>query len=165
MFQFSLNSGTFFFENRTILDEKKGQLEMKKLIDGQYIKAAEMTYSYTAHRLGINNEPEDDEIIDNINYTIERLDDIRQRYGIPVRINSGYRCPALNKAVGGVSNSQHCKGQAADLSWDANLFSFIVQHCKFDQLIEEQSGNTKWIHISFKRENERNQITKLARKH
>ena len=144
---------------------KKGQSQMKQLIDGKYIKAAEMTYSYTAHRLGIKNVPEDDDIIDNINYTIERLDDIRQRYGSPIRINSGYRCPELNKAVGGVSNSQHCKGQAADLFWDVNLFSFIIQHCKFDQLIEEQSGNTKWIHISFKRENERNQVIKLTKKH
>lgn len=138
---------------------------MKQLIDQKYITAAEMTYSYTAHRLGIDNVPEDDDIIDNINYTIERLDDIRQRYGSPIRINSGYRCPELNKAVGGVSNSQHCKGQAADLFCDVNLLSFIIQHCKFDQLIEEQSGNTKWIHISFKRENERNQIIKLAKKH
>ena len=135
---------------------------MKQLIDQKYIKAAEMTYSYTAHRLGINNVPEDDDIIDNINYTIECLDDIRQRYGSPIIITSGYRCPALNKAVGGKPNSQHVKGQAADIKYNKDLLLFIIQQCKYDQLIEETSKRTKWIHISFNKEKERMQYIKLS---
>lgn len=133
---------------------------MKQLIDGKYIKAAEMTYSYTAHRLGIKNVPEDDDIIDNINYTIKRLDDIRQRYGSPIRINSGYRCPELNKAVGGKPNSQHLKGEAVDLKWDPNLVLFIQEKYHFDQLIIEKSKSAKWIHISWKidEELERGQV-------
>lgn len=135
---------------------------MKQLIDQKYITAAEMLKSSTAEKLGIRNVPEDDEIIDNINYTIERLDDIRRRYGSPIRINSGYRCPELNKAVGGKANSQHVKGQAADLKYDKDLLLFIIQQCKYDQLIEETSKRSKWIHISFNQNGERRQHIKLS---
>lgn len=134
---------------------------MKQLIDQKYIKAAEMTYSYTAHRLGIKNVPEDDDIIDNINYTIEQLDELRRLYNKPIIITSGYRCPQLNKAVRGKQNSQHCKGQAADLKYDPELLQFIIGNFHYDQLIEETSKRTKWIHISFNKEKERMQYIKL----
>ena len=134
---------------------------MKQLIHQKYITAAEMLKSSTAEKLGISNVPEDDEIIDNINYTIERLNDIRERYNKKILITSGYRCPALNKAVGGKQNSQHVKGQAADLKWDENLLKFIKDKFHYDQLIEETSKRTKWIHISFNKEKERMQYIKL----
>lgn len=141
---------------------KIGQSEMKQLIDQKYITATEMLKSNTAEKLGIRNVPEDDEIIDNINYTIERLNDIRERYNKKIIITSGYRCTALNKAVGGKPTSQHVKGQAADLKYDPELLQFIIDNYHYDQLIEETSKRSKWIHISFKRENERNQYIKLS---
>ena len=78
-----------------------------QLIDGQYFKVEELLRSETAERYGIDNTPTDDDIIDNINYTIRRLDEIREGYGKPIIINSGYRCPELNRKVGGVSSSFH----------------------------------------------------------
>ena len=135
---------------------------MKQLIDQKYITAAEMLKSSTAEKLGISNVPEDDEIIDNINYTIERLNDIRERYNKKIVITSGYRCPALNKAVGGKANSQHVKGQAADIKWDENLLKFIINNFHYDQLIEEHSKRTKWIHISFNKNGDRHQYLKLS---
>ena len=78
-----------------------------QLIDGQYFKVEELLRSETAERYGIDNTPTDDEIIDNLNYTIQRLDEIREGYGKPIIINSGYRCPELNRKVGGVSSSFH----------------------------------------------------------
>lgn len=120
----------------------------------------EFTRSATAEARGIDNSlPE--ELTDAAKYTLARLDDIRERYGYPIYITSGYRCPRLNKAVGGKPTSQHLKAEAADLRWDANLLKFILQRCKFDQLIEEKSGKTKWIHISFKQDGERNQYLRL----
>lgn len=120
----------------------------------------EFTRSATADARGIDNSLPA-ELTDAAKYTLSRLDDIRERYGYPIYITSGYRCQKLNKAVGGKPTSQHLRAEAADLRWDANLLKFILQRCQFDQLIEEKSGKTKWIHISFKRDGERNQYLRL----
>ncbi len=120
----------------------------------------EFCRSDTAKRRGIDNTLPD-ELRVAAEYTLSRLDAIREAYGKPIVITSGYRCAALNKAVGGKPTSQHLKAQAADLKWDTELLSFILQRCKFDQLIEEHSGNTRWIHISFKQTGERNQALRL----
>lgn len=127
----------------------------------KYFTFLEMIKSSTADKNNIDNNPTNPEIIDNINYTMERLDEIREKYGKPIIITSGYRCQELNKKVGGKSNSFHLKGLAADLKYSVELWSFLVQHTKFDQLIMETSKYTKWIHISFSKENERNQVLSL----
>lgn len=137
---------------------KKGQLEMKK---GTFITVKEMLKSSTAEKLNIQNVPNDHIVIGNLEHTIEQLDELRRLYGHPIIITSGYRCPELNKAVGGKPNSQHVKGQAADLKWDKDLLQFILDHYHYDQLIEETSKRTKWIHISFNKEKERMQYLKL----
>ena len=74
----------------------------------------------------------------------------------PIPISSGFRCEQLNRAVGGVSNSQHMRGQAADLCIDGDLkkgrkwFDYIKTHLPFDQLIWEHSSNgTYWVHVSY----------------
>ena len=130
--------------------------------NGQFITTAEMLRSSTAEKLNIKNVPNDPIVIENLEHTIEQLDELRRLYGRKIVITSGYRCPALNKAVGGKPNSQHVKGQAADLKWDENLLQFIIDNFHYDQLIEETSKRTKWIHISFNKEKERMQYIKLS---
>lgn len=113
----------------------------------------ELCRSETAQRKGINNTPTDNvrknltALVDNV------LDPLRDWYGKPIRVNSGYRCPALNKAVGGVANSQHLTGQAADIDTDdraenRKLMKHIEDSLDFDQLIWENGG--AWVHVSYR---------------
>lgn len=127
----------------------------------KYFTLKEFTNSETARKYYIHNSVPD-ELLDNAFYTLSRLDDIREKYGKPIYITSGYRCEKLNKKVGGKPNSQHLKAEAVDLKWDVDLLSFLIQHCHFDQLIRENNGPTRWIHISFKKENERNQVLNIS---
>lgn len=81
------------------------------------------------------------EVSDNLNALVERvLDPLRERYGKPIYVNSGYRCLNHNKAVGGVANSQHCKGQAADITAGSpeenlKLARLIIEGRDWDQVI------------------------------
>lgn len=129
----------------------------------------ELIRSNTADSKGIDNTP-CDEIIENLQYLAETvLQPIRERYGRPISITSGYRCEKLNKAVGGVSNSQHKSGQAADIDVgdkedNKELFNIIedMVNCseiEVDQLLDE--AKYKWIHISKKKSGNRNQILHL----
>ena len=75
----------------------------------------------------------------------------------PIPISSGFRCQTLNNAVGGVRNSQHLKGEAADLCIGGDIqkgkkwFAWIKAHCEFDQLIwEHNSKGTYWVHVSYR---------------
>lgn len=134
---------------------------MTKLNDTKYFKVKEIIYSKTAEKNNIDNYPKDEEVICNLNYTLQRLNEIREGFGSPIYINSGYRCEELNKLVGGVKNSKHQEGLAVDLRFDAELFKYILDNCSFDQLIRE--GNKRsgmWIHLGFKRDiyKERNQV-------
>ena len=121
---------------------------MKKI---KYFKLSEFINSATANRLGIDNIPSF-EVVDNLNRLAAYLDDIRSKFGKPILISSGYRCPMLNKAVGGVVNSQHLKGLAADLvcSDMEKLLSIIRETKGFDQVITEHNKGSKsyWIHVS-----------------
>ena len=127
----------------------------------EHFDLSEFTRSATADKLHIDNTiPE--ELIPNLKNLCEQvLEPLREHFGIPVIISSGYRCPALNQAVGGVPNSQHLKGEAADIilppstlnSQHSTLndwFLWIMDNTHFDQLGYEQSGSTKWIHVSCK---------------
>lgn len=83
----------------------------------KYFSISELTYSTKAKELHIDNTPFSLTIIDNLTNLIENLlDPIREAWGKSLHVNSGYRCPALNKAVGGKSTSQHLKGEAADIT-------------------------------------------------
>lgn len=121
---------------------------MKKI---KYFKLSEFINSATANRLGIDNIPSF-EVVDNLNRLADYLDGIRAKFGKPILISSGYRCPRLNKAVGGVVNSQHLKGLAADLvcSDMEKLLSIIRETKGFDQVITEHNKGSKsyWIHVS-----------------
>ena len=116
-----------------------------------------MTKSATAQRKGIKNDPSI-QVCQSLTALIEKvLDPLREAYGKPIIVTSGYRCEKLNKAVGGVYNSQHLKGQAADLCIDGDIqkgrkwFEYIKKNLPFDQLIWEKNPKTGscWVHVSF----------------
>ena len=116
----------------------------------------ELYASETAKRLGIDNKPSVQKMINLVYLAANVLEPLRVAMGEPVKINSGYRCEKLNKAVGGIYNSQHLKGQAADLCIDGDMakgrrwFNYIRDHLNFDQLIwEHDKSGTYWIHVSF----------------
>ena len=123
----------------------------------------EVTRSNTAKRLGIKNEiPE--EHLENMQYLIDNLvQPLRDSIG-PIRISSGYRSKALNRAIGGSLKSQHSKGQALDLQFWQNgemnnkvIYDWILKSgLEFDQIINE--FDFSWIHISLKKKDNRKQI-------
>lgn len=125
---------------------------------GKYFTVDELCRSGTADRLGIKNVPSAD-VKERLEVLInELLDPVREAWGKPIRVNSGYRCPQLNKVVGGVANSQHLKGEAADITtgstWENKaLFELIRKNYEFDQLIDE--SRFTWVHVSFVKKNRR----------
>lgn len=123
----------------------------------------ELIHSNTAERMGIDNVPKDEKVVENLrSLCLEVLQPLRDYVGAPVHINSGYRCPELNMAVGGVKNSQHCRGEAADIrivspkqgrEWAA----WIEDNCRFDQMLLERNKNgAVWLHVSCKRDASKN---------
>lgn len=117
----------------------------------------EMYRSDTAKRLGINNTPSTQQMINLVYLCAFVLEPLRVAMKEPIKIGSGFRCERLNKAVGGVYNSQHMKGQAADLCIYGDIqkgrrwFNYIKNHLPFDQLIWERNPKTGnyWVHVSF----------------
>ena len=132
----------------------------------KYFTLDELIHSDTADRLGIDNTPTS-EAVSNIDDLVTNvLDNLRDGWGRPIIVTSGYRCKELNAAVGGTRNSQHLKGQAADIvSDDFEAFRrFVRWWCKdneFDQCIFEHGGNSEWIHISYNRGRNRRQVLDL----
>ena len=123
----------------------------------KYFTISELTYSDKARELHIDNTPFSLTIIDNLTDLTENLlDPIREAWGKPLHVNSGYRCPALNKAVGGKPTSQHLKGEAVDITTGSKgenmkLFEMIKDSgLVYDQLIDEYGFS--WIHISLKKD-------------
>ena len=123
----------------------------------QHFSFEEMIASDTAKAKGITNLPDTRAVINLAVLCIKILEPLRVAMGHPIKIGSGYRCPALNKAVGGVANSQHLTGQAADLCIDGDIekgkrwFEWIRKNCEYDQLIWEKNPKTGnyWVHVSF----------------
>ena len=116
----------------------------------------ELYASATAKAKGINNKPNVQQTINLVYLTAYVLEPLRVAMNEPIKIGSGFRCQALNKAVGGVYNSQHLKGQAADLCIDGDMkkgkkwFDYIRKNLPFDQLIwEHNSKGSYWVHVSF----------------
>lgn len=128
----------------------------------KYFTLNELTYSATAQLKGIDNTP-NPAIKNNLENLIALLDKIREKYGKPIYVNSGYRCPALNKAVKGVTNSQHQLGEAADIDTrkgkaeNQKLYDLIAKNFDYDQLLWENNG--AWIHISYKRPNRKQRLS------
>jgi hypothetical protein len=117
----------------------------------------ELCASATAKAKGIRNNPGQTDIVNLCALAHQILQPLRNAMNEPIKIGSGYRSLALNRAVGGVNNSQHMKGEAADLCIDGDLqkgkrwFEWIKSHCDFDQLIlEHNSKGNYWVHVSYR---------------
>jgi hypothetical protein len=103
--------------------------------------------------------------MNNLTKLIEAvLDPLREWYGKPIIVNSGYRCEALNKAIGGAKSSQHMLGEAADITVGSKeenekLFDYIKDNLEFDQLINE--SDFSWVHVSYREGRLRKQVLEL----
>ena len=124
---------------------------------------AEMTKSQTATRKGIDNKPSTEHVENLIHLAETVLQPVREHFGKPVAISSGYRSPALCEAIGSSSKSQHAKGEAADFEIpgvdNMQLATWINKNTNFDQLIleyyEPGDPNSGWVHCSAVREGSR----------
>jgi|TARA_B100001027_G_scaffold214107_1_gene185786 hypothetical protein len=119
---------------------------------------SELIKSQTALRKKIDNKPKDPSIIANLQVLCEKvLQPIRDHFGLPVIINSGFRSPKLNKAIGSSSKSQHIKGQAADIEIpgvsNKVIAEWVEDNVGFDQcILEFYNGvdpNSGWVHVSY----------------
>ena len=123
----------------------------------KHVSDKESVYSRTAIRLDIDNTPTEEHKNNMIRLAEEVFEPLRSYTGGPIKINSFYRSPKLNKAIGGSSKSQHCKGQAIDIDdtyghlTNAEMFDFIKEHLDFDQMIWEfgNEDNPNWVHVSY----------------
>ena len=123
----------------------------------EHISYKEATNSITAIRRGIDNTPNDEQL-NNMELISEKVfEPLREYVGGPIKINSFFRCPDLNKAIGGSSKSQHCQGQAIDIDdtygkvANSEMYHYIKKNLDFDQLIWEfgDDDNPNWVHVSY----------------
>ena len=145
---------------------------MNDILLTPHFKLSEFIKSPTASAIGIDNSldstssPQAEQIIANLkNLSEQVLEPLRQHFGVPIIIGSGYRCPALNKAVGGVPNSQHQTGEAVDIhipdvATGNRWFTWMMENLRFDQLIKERATKASksfWIHVSLKANDQQRQ--------
>lgn len=122
------------------------------------LSLAEVTKSTTAKRLGIDNTP-DEWATENLRQiAVNVFQPLREAFGCPIYVSSGYRGPELNRAIGGSQRSQHMEGRALDLDADvygnctnSQIFNWIRENLEFDQMVWEfgDSDNPDWVHVSF----------------
>lgn len=130
----------------------------------KYFTISELCHSDTAKARGIDNTPSA-EVIEKLKELVDNvLDPLRERYGKPIRVSSGYRSEKLNRSVNGTTSSQHRLGEAADITvgskeGNRKLYEIIRNELPFDQLIDEK--NFSWVHVSFKKDRNRKQLLKL----
>jgi zinc D-Ala-D-Ala carboxypeptidase len=121
----------------------------------------ELTYTNT----GLPNVPTEAQIVRLTDLVTKVLQPLREQWGKPIRVNSGFRSEEVNKAVKGAPTSQHCKGEAADIEADNNagLFQMIRQGYTFDQLIWEGGSDLQpnWVHVSYHAEENRNLVLRM----
>ena len=129
----------------------------------------ELCRSATAERHGLRNWPEagDEEcrVRENLrSLCLDVLQPLREHVGGPIVVNSGYRSKEVNRLVGGVKNSQHLTGEAADLRIESTKqgrewAEWIMDNCDFDQMLLESNGRSVWLHVSAKRDKSLNRRT------
>lgn len=136
----------------------------------KYFSIAELCASATAARRGIDNTPNAQHVANLEALVLNVLDPLREAYGEPVTVTSGYRCPALNKAVGGAVTSHHLRGMAADLSVggpaeNRRLFELArTMKLKFTQLLWEKGTQEgpSWVHISYDPNNLKCEVKRIV---
>ena len=126
----------------------------------------ELCSSATAERHGIRNWPAAGDEVHRVKENLSSLcfdvlQPLRDYVGRPIIVNSGYRTKEVNRLVGGVKNSQHLTGEAADLRIESTKqgrewAEWIMDNCDFDQLLLESNGKSVWLHVSCKRDKEKN---------
>ena len=135
----------------------------------KHISDREGVYSTTATRKGIDNTPNDGQLLNMVTIAEEIFEPLRSYVGGPIKINSFFRSPELNKAIGGSGKSQHCHGQAIDIDdtfgrlTNAEMYSWIKEYLEFDQMIWEfgDDDNPDWVHVSYvSEEDNRNRCLK-----
>ena len=127
---------------------------------------AEMTKSDTALRLDMDNTPGDEEIANMTELAENVLQKVREHFAKGVKVNSGFRHPDVNAAVGGSKTSDHCKGMAADIEIpgvaNADLAQWIVDNCDFRQVILEfytpGIPDSGWVHVSYNPADNKKQV-------
>lgn len=137
-----------------------------KLSKNLYLK--EVIKSNTAIKKGIDNSPTEEHLA-NLKEIAEKVfQPIREHFNVSIGISSGYRSEKLNHVIGGSSYSQHCFGEALDIDGDIygkvtnqKIFEFIRNNLDYDQLIEE--FNYSWIHVSYKKEGNRNMVLRAVK--
>ena len=147
-------------------------IKQNKMQLSKNLSLAEVMRSETAKRKGISNMPTP-EHIENFKKLAENVfQPIREHFGVPIHISSGYRSKALNTAVGGSLSSQHCKGEAIDIDMDGTtitnkqIFDFVKDNVNFDQMIWEfgTDANPDWVHVSYNSDGpQRKQILKAVK--
>lgn len=130
-----------------------------------YFRLEEFTRSDTATRLGISNVPNTEQVLNLCVLAACVLEPVRKWYGKPFVITSGFRSPALNKAVGGVSTSYHLKGQAADIHITSQdeaekIGKELIKQPLCDMVLIEHSKKTAWLHVQFRYDNPRHYFNK-----
>jgi hypothetical protein len=138
----------------------------------KHISYKEGVYSNTAIRKGIDNTPNEEQL-ENMKLIANKVfQPLRKHVNGPIKINSFFRSPELNKAIGGSSKSQHCKGQAIDIDdtfgkmTNADMYYWIKDNLDFDQMIWEfgNDDNPDWVHISYVSEDKNRNRCLLAYK-
>ena len=123
----------------------------------KHISYKEGVYSITAIRKGIDNEPNEEQL-SNMKLVAKKIfEPVRTHFKVPIKVNSFFRSPDLNKAIGGSTKSQHCKGQAIDIDdtygkiKNSDIYWWIKENLDFDQMIWEfgNNDNPDWVHISY----------------
>lgn len=131
----------------------------------KYFTIKELTKSATAEAKKLDNTPTK-EAEQNLTTLVDKvLDPLREIYGKPITVTSGYRSPEVNRSVNGATSSQHALGEAADISVGSKeenkkLFDIIKEQLPFDQLINEYDYS--WIHVSYREGRLRKQILKIG---
>ena len=128
---------------------------MKRI--SKHVSWKEGTYSRTADRRGLDNTPNEKQLMNMMEIARDVFEPLREWVGGPVKINSFFRGEPVNTAIGGSKRSQHMKGQAIDIDdtfghkTNAEMYCYIKDNLDFDQLIWEfgDDSNPNWVHVSY----------------